>query len=82
MSRDLYRIYWDYYGPHAEKTAQHFHHHLDEMIEREGVTASVTATGVEAYTPLHSAAWCEADFEVAKQLAQSLKAKRASRSET
>ena len=35
-----YRLYWDYYGPSSQPTAQHFHHHLVEFLKKEEQTLS------------------------------------------
>ncbi|HEY0976650.1 MAG TPA: hypothetical protein VGE21_04200 [Flavobacteriales bacterium] len=34
----LLRFHWDFFGPDAQRTAEHFLHHLDEFCEKEGVT--------------------------------------------
>ena len=28
------RYFWDFFGPDAERTAQHFRRHLDEFLEK------------------------------------------------
>lgn len=35
----LLRFHWDFFGPDAEPTAEHFLKHLDEFCAREGITA-------------------------------------------
>ena len=37
---DYYRLYWDYYGPSSQPTAQHFHHHLVEFLKKEAQSLS------------------------------------------
>ncbi|MDX9751453.1 MAG: hypothetical protein RBT71_10270 [Flavobacteriales bacterium] len=34
----LLRFHWDFFGPDAQRTAEHFLHHVDEFNAREGVT--------------------------------------------
>jgi len=34
----LIRLHWDFFGPDARPTAEHFLRHLDQFCEREGVT--------------------------------------------
>lgn len=48
---------WDYFGPDAGGTAEHFKAHLDEFLAREGITGC--STGVEQLEPgRHAATWC------------------------
>lgn len=59
------RLLWDYRGPQAQGTAEHFLRHLDEFLEREGFEGC--ATGVQALGPAHSACFCVcAEGQVAK----------------
>ena len=34
----LLRFHWDFFGPDAEPTAEHFLRHLDTFCQREGIT--------------------------------------------
>lgn len=34
----LLRFHWDFFGPDALKTAEHFLRHVDEFCAREGIT--------------------------------------------
>lgn len=34
----LLRFHWDFFGPDAQPTADHFLKHLDTFCEREGIT--------------------------------------------
>jgi hypothetical protein len=36
-SMGLIRLHWDFFGPDAVTTAEHFLHHLDEFCKRENV---------------------------------------------
>ena len=83
---EYYRLFWDYYGPSGSATAQHFHHHLLDFLQRENFPStpleSFTSTsGVEDYTPTHSAAWCILPEIDARKVAEALKAKRGDRVE-
>lgn len=33
----LLRFHWDFFGPDAQRTAEHFLHHLDEFNAKEGI---------------------------------------------
>jgi hypothetical protein len=33
----LLRFHWDFFGPDAQRTAEHFLHHLDQFCAKEGV---------------------------------------------
>lgn len=50
--------HWDYFGPDAEGTARHFRVHLDDFIQRGGLSGC--ETGTESTGPGHHAAWCKA----------------------
>ena len=73
----LCRVYWDFYGPMALGTAEHFERHLGELLEREGLSGVVSARGVERLNPTWAAAWCEAPLEEARRVGRALRAKRA-----
>ena len=68
---------WDYYGPSAEGTARHFHHHLDEWLKREGLTDRVRETWVEQSTEMHYFAACVIAFSDGERVYRALKAHRA-----
>ena len=36
-------FYWDFFGPRGEGTARHFQRHLEEFLQREGVSGCATA---------------------------------------
>lgn len=48
---------WDFFGPHAEGTARHFLHHLDDYRARVG--AEGCESGVESAGTGHHAVWCK-----------------------
>lgn len=69
------RLYWDFFGGQAAGTAEHFRRHLDEFLAREAITGC--ATGTEAYTPLHHAAWCDTPPEPEPLIIRALRPRRA-----
>lgn len=48
--------YWDFFGPRAQGTAEHFVEHLNAFLDRHGFAAC--ETGTESRGPGHRAAWC------------------------
>ena len=71
----LIRYFWDFYGPMGHGTAEHFHHHLVDFLNTESL--GKLPSGVEAYGPLHSAAWCEAPEAAGELISQRLRPRRA-----
>jgi hypothetical protein len=44
----LLRFHWDFRGPDAQTTAEHFRRHLDEFCDREGIAPCRTwITGLQ-----------------------------------
>ena len=48
---------WDFHGPHAEGTAQHFLRHLHEFWARNALVDC--EAGLESAGPGHHAVWCK-----------------------
>lgn len=70
-------LYWDYFGPTAEGTAEHFRVHLDEFLLRERLDGC--ETGVELFTPgHHAAAWCRCPESLVETLGRALRPRRVS----
>jgi pimeloyl-ACP methyl ester carboxylesterase len=68
-------LYWDFFGPTAQGTAEHFHRHLDEFLVREQLEGC--ETGVETPEPgRHAAAWCRTPEELVAVLSRALKPRR------
>ncbi|PRP90268.1 Alpha/beta hydrolase family protein [Enhygromyxa salina] len=68
-------LYWDFFGPTAQGTAEHFHGHLDEFLAREGFADC--ETGVEGVEPgRHVAAWCRCPEELVSTLGRALRPRR------
>lgn len=68
---------WDFYGPDAQGTAEHFAHHVDEFIVRNQM--GECPTGVESVGPGHVVAWCTAPEEHHSLVFKALKPKRGRR---
>ena len=52
------RYFWDFFGPDAERTAQHFQRHLDEFLQKHACSGATT--GTESAGAGHFAAFCTA----------------------
>lgn len=65
---------WDFRGPDAQGTAEHFQHHLDDFLGVNALAGCVTR--VEAPAPGHSVVVCDAPGEWADAIARALKPAR------
>ncbi|MFV8752288.1 alpha/beta fold hydrolase [Nannocystaceae bacterium ST9] len=75
LGPDERTLWWDYFGPTAAGTAQHFRVHLDEFLAREQLTGCTT--GVEVHPEhRHAAAWCRAPHDRVETLVRALKPRR------
>jgi hypothetical protein len=68
-------FYWDFFGPHAERTAGHFKQHLEQFLAKHALGGCETGTKSERAG--HFAAFCRAPEAVQDALVQSLKPQRA-----
>lgn len=69
-------LYWDFHGPTAQGTAEHFHRHLDEFLQRERLEGCETGvTIIEAGR--HAAAWCRSPKALVATLRGALRPRRA-----
>lgn len=68
-------FYWDFFGPHAERTATHFEAHLQQFLEKNALGGCETGVGSEQSG--HFAAFCSAPTEVEDALVKSLRPQRA-----
>lgn len=66
--------YWDFFGPHAERTARHFDEHLKQFLEKNAVAGC--ATGVESAGAGHFAAFCVAPVEAGSSIERALRPRR------
>ncbi len=55
-SEPRYAYWWDFFGPHAERTAQHHAKHLREFLEDNGHASAEVGTASAGHN--HCAAFC------------------------
>lgn len=68
-------LYWDFYGPTAQGTAEHFHRHLDEFLQREQLEGC--ETGLSIIEPgRHAAAWCRCPVALVTTIRGALRPRR------
>jgi alpha-beta hydrolase superfamily lysophospholipase len=69
-------LYWDFHGPAAQGTAEHFHRHLDEFLAREKLEGC--ETGVQTVEAgRHAAAWCRCPVALVTTIRAALRPRRA-----
>lgn len=68
------KLIWDFFGPHAHKTAQHHAIHLKDYIKLEELT--VHSTGFQAYSDSHSIAYLVIDENLMIPIRDALKPNR------
>ena len=76
------RLYWDYYGPSAQGTAQHFLVHLQAWLQKEGMHEQADELGVHTLSTHHSLVICSLPLEMGRLAYKVLKANRAVAIET
>ncbi len=59
MMDHQYCLHWDYYGPMAEGTAEHFQRHLLQFLKNHNIEGA--ETGIQIHSATHSDAWCAVD---------------------
>ena len=69
------RLYWDFRGGQAHGTAAHFQRHLVTFLEAREIMEC--PTGLEAYSAVHSAVFCDVGLDARPILVASLKPHRA-----
>jgi hypothetical protein len=67
-------FYWDFYGPKAQRTAEHFLVHLDEFLVRNACAGSVT--GLRSDDLGHVAVWCRTEAQHELAIERSLRPQR------
>jgi hypothetical protein len=67
------RYFWDFFGPQAERTAEHFRRHLDEFLKK---SACPGETSLESRGEGHSAVVCRVQSEWFERIERTLKPKR------
>lgn len=68
------RLYWDFRGGRAHGTAEHFARHLEEFLSATALTGC--GIGVEAYSAIHSAAYCDAPAKALPTIVERLQPRR------
>ena len=68
------KLIWDFYGPDANKIAQHHEIHLKEYIKIENL--NITITGFENLSDVHAIAFLVVDEPEMKPLRDALKPHR------
>ena len=66
--------FWDFFGPNATPTAEHFMRHLDEFLVINGYAGCTT--GVVSSGANHHAVFCKAAPEWEHSIESSLKPRR------
>lgn len=72
----LLRFHWDFFGPDALQTAEHFLHHVDEFCARNGISGHRHWTTT---LPVRVTATFECEEAHLKLIRDALKPKRAER---
>lgn len=68
-------LYWDFMGPTAQGTAEHFHRHLDEFLAREGFEGCETGVDV-IEAGRHVAARCHCPEPLVAVIGRALRPQR------
>lgn len=68
------KLIWDFYGPHAHKTAEHHEIHLKEYIISKHLEVHIT--GTEIINEMHSIAFMVVKEDQMKPVRDALKPKR------
>ena len=76
MGVPLPTLYWDFHGPTAQGTAEHFHRHLDEFLQREQLHGCETGVAI-IERGRHAAAWCRCPVALVSTLRGALRPRRA-----
>lgn len=70
-------LYWDYYGPSSQGTAEHFLAHLKTWLANQAMENEAQDLAVKVISPNHSSVTCSLPFEMGRQVYTVLKAQRA-----
>lgn len=76
MSAPRIRLHWDFFGPDAKVTAEHFLRHLDQFCAREGISGYTHWVREE---PVRCTAIMECDEQYLKLLRDALRPVRGER---
>ncbi|HRH38034.1 MAG TPA: hypothetical protein PK760_06800 [Flavobacteriales bacterium] len=72
----ILRFHWDFFGPDAEPTAEHFLKHVDQFCAREGISGQQSWVTKQ---PVHCTATLECDQQYMIAIRDALRPKRAER---
>ena len=67
------RYFWDFFGPQAARTAEHFRHHLDEFLKKNSCRGE---TSLESKGEGHSAVACRVESAWFERIERTLRPKR------
>jgi hypothetical protein len=73
MSEAPKKLLWDFFGPHAERTASHFRTHLEQFLSQHALSST---TGLESAGEGHQAVFCLAEGSAFDSLKASLRPNR------
>ena len=73
-SNIVIRVIWDYYGPSAQPTAEHFQRHLESFLT-ENDCGEFTAS-MEVVTPMHAATYADIQPEFLDAVGSALRPHR------
>lgn len=69
------KAWWDFFGPSAVGTAEHFRVHLDEFLAREQIGGCTTGVEID-HARKAAAAWCLAPLDRVETLVRALEPRR------
>jgi hypothetical protein len=69
------KLLWDFFGPHAERTASHFRTHLEQFLTEHQLAP--LPTGLESAGQGHQAVYCEVSGPAQDTLKKALRPNRA-----
>ncbi len=68
------QLIWDFFGPHAERTAEHHHRHVRDFVQRESVPC--VEAGSRREGEKHWIAWLTVAPGEVERLRQALRPQR------
>jgi hypothetical protein len=68
------RYFWDFFGPAAERTAEHFREHLEQFLVQNALSGC--EVGLASAGAGHHAAFCVAPSEVQSAIERALRPRR------
>jgi hypothetical protein len=74
VRRDLKLYFWDFFGPRAAGTAEHFLKHLDQFLSEHALLGC--ETGLRSQAERHFAVFCRAPGEAQATIESALRPRR------